>query len=284
MCDDSISSGTPDSSGGSRGDRGGAAADNAGTAYARSMAVETDVEVETVDGVCDAVLFSPIATGSWPAVLIWSDVLGLRPVFRDMGRRLASRGYVVLVPNPFYRWSRAPVVEGAINLNDLEVRGKMFALAALFTNDGIDRDSRSFFTFLDSQPQTDTARKAGVHGYCMGGQFAFRSAAAVPARIGAVASFHGSRLVTDDTLSPHRLIARTEASYLVAIAENDDAAQPDAKSVLKQSFLNADRPAVVKVFSADHGWCVAGSSAHDEPLAEEAWSELELLYAQATQA
>ena len=168
--------------------------------------VERDVIIETDEGACDAALFYPSGERTWPAILMWTDVVGLRPVFRDMGRRLAASGYFVLVPNPFYRWSRAPVIEGATGLADPEVRQTLLALAARFTNDGIERDSRAFVEFLDAQPQTDRTRKIGVHGYCMGGQFAFRTAAAKPDRIGAVGSFHGSFLVTDDPKSPHRLL------------------------------------------------------------------------------
>jgi carboxymethylenebutenolidase len=212
---------------------------------------------------------------------MWTDVVGLRPVFREMGRRLAALGYVVLVPNPFYRWTRAPVVEGATNLNDPEVRTKILGLAKLFTPDLIDRDSRSFFAFLDARPEVDKTKKAGVHGYCMGGQFAFRSAASVPDRIGAVGSFHGANLVTEHPLSPHRLIGKSGASYLVAIARNDDVAQPDAKNVLRTNFAAAAITATVEVFGADHGWCVEGTSAYDQPQAEKAWSELCQFYERA---
>jgi carboxymethylenebutenolidase len=210
---------------------------------------------------------------------MWTDVVGLRPVFRDMGSHLASAGYVVLVPNPFYRWSRAPVVEGATSLADPDVRQTLLALAARFTNDGIESDSRAFVDFLDAQPQTNSARKAGVHGYCMGGQFAFRTAAAAPARIGAVGSFHGSFLVTEDPKSPHRLVRNTNAGYLVAIAQNDDHARPNAKVALRQAFADRHLPATVEVFAANHGWCVEGSTTYDPPLSRKAWADLVEFYA-----
>lgn len=239
---------------------------------------ERDVEVPTADGTCDAALFTPLKEGTFPAVLVWTDVLGLRPVFRAMGERVASLGFVVLVPNPFYRWERAPLVAGAVNLDNLEVRAKVLNLAKLFTNDAIDRDSKGFLAFLSAIPKTDATKKAGVHGYCMGGQFAFRSAAAVPERIGAVGSFHGSMLVTSDPFSPHRLIARTAASYLVAIAQDDDVKQPEAKQILKEASANAGCPAIVQTFAANHGWCVEGSSAFDRSAADEAWRRLILMY------
>ena len=244
-----------------------------------SNVVETDVEVETGDGTCDAALYHPAGEGVWPAILMWTDVVGLRPAFRDMGGSLASQGYVVLAPNPFYRWSRAPVVPGATGLADPEVRAKLLALAKQFTVDGVEGDSKAFLAFLDAQPQTDRTKKAGVHGYCMGGQFAFRTVAAAPDRFGAVGSFHGTALVTGDDRSPHRSIAVSEASYLVAIAQNDDRAQPEAKDVLVQTCSEAGRPATVEVFSADHGWCVKGASTYNQAASEKAWSDLSHFYA-----
>ncbi len=244
----------------------------------QSVVVEQDVEIGTGDGICDAALYIPQGVGTWPAVLIWTDVLGLRPTFRDMGRRIAARGYVALVPNPFYRWHRAPVVEGAINLNNLDTRAIVFDLAKQITTDAIAKDTRSFLSFLDARHETDTGKKAGVHGYCMGGQLAVRSAAAMPARLGAVGSFHGSMLVTSDAESPHHSIRAAAASYLVAVARNDDIANPGAKDTLTAAFAEAGRPATVKVFAADHGWCVEGTSAYDKTHAEEAWAELCELY------
>ncbi len=245
----------------------------------RLPVVDFSVEVATEDGICDAVLCRPSGDGRWPAVLIWPDVVGLRPVFRAMARRLAADGYVVLVPNPFYRWSRAPVVEGAENLSDPDVRATVFALAKRITVEGAHSDTRAFLSFLDAHPHTDTARPAGVHGYCMGGQLAFRSVEAMPARIGAVGSFHGTGLVTDDPSSPHRAIEGTKAAYLIAIAQDDDRRQPEAKTVLSEAFDAAGRPATVQVFAANHGWCVEGGSTYDRPLSEVAWTELGALYA-----
>lgn len=245
----------------------------------RPLALEFDVEVPTDAGTCDAALYHPPGVGRWPAVLMWPDVVGLRPVFRAMGRRLAADGYVVLVPNPFYRWSRSPVVEGAENLSDPVVRAKLFALAGQITAEGARSDTRSLLSFLDASPRTDARRSAAVHGYCMGGQLAFRSVAAMPARFGAVASFHGTGLVTDEPSSPHRSVGGTTASYLIAIAQDDDRAQPGTKVVLGDVLAAADRPATIQVFAANHGWCVEGASAFDRTLSEVAWTELGRLYA-----
>ncbi len=240
--------------------------------------VEKDAIVPTPDGKADAVLFHPGGSGSWPAVLMFPDILGLRPVFRDMGRRLAASGYTVLVPNPFYRTQRAPVVTGPIDFNNPEDRAKLMSLKDTLTDARVDADAMAFLAFLDKQKQVNRRKGAGVQGYCFSGPFAFRAAAVRSDRIRAVASFHGGGLVTKEADSPHRLIPMTKADFLVAIARNDDEKQPDAKDVLKAAFAAAMRPATVEVYPADHGWTVAGSQAYNEPAAERAWSELLRLY------
>lgn len=252
----------------------------AGGAFAQSSVVERDVDVKTPDGVSDAVLFYPEAKGTWPAVLIWTDIMGLRPVFREMGRRLASQGYIVLVPNPFYRSKRAPVLEGPIDFSNTEQRNLLFGFMSKITPAAAAAsDSQAYLAYLDAQPQTDKFRKAGVQGYCMGGGLSIRTAAAVPDRIGAAASFHGGNgLATDKSDSPHLLIPQTRAVFLVCQAQNDDAQQPAVKDKLKDAFAAAGRPATVEVYPANHGWCVRGGQAYDEASAERAWSELTTLY------
>lgn len=240
--------------------------------------VETDVMVPTADGKADAVLFHPTGTGPWPAVLMWPDILGLRPVFRDMGRRLAASGYTVLVPNPFYRTNRAPVVTGTFDFNNPQQRDGLMAIRAKLTDAMVDKDAAAFITFLDAQKQTNRRKGAGVQGYCFSGPFAFHTAAVRSDRVRAAATFHGGGLVTKDATSPHLLIPKTKASFVVAIARNDDQKQPDAKDVLKRAFAAAKRPAVVEVYPADHGWCVPGSQPYDQASAEKAWAELLRLY------
>jgi len=239
---------------------------------------ETDVMVPTPDGSADAALFHPAGQGSWPAVLMWPDILGLRPVFREMGRRLAAEGYVVLVPNPFYRTKRAPIVTGPFDFNDPKQIQPLLALKATLTDAAVDRDAAAFITFLDKQKQTNRRRGAGVQGYCFAGPLAFHTAAVRSDRIRAVGSFHGGGLVTKDADSPHLLIPRTKASFVVAIARNDDQKQPEAKDVLKRTFAAAKRPAIVEVYPADHGWCVPGGPTYDHASAEHAWAELLRLY------
>ena len=239
---------------------------------------ETDVMVPTPDGKADAALFHPAGAGPWPAVLMWPDILGLRPVFREMGRRLAAAGYVVLVPNPFYRTKRAPIVTGPFDFNDPKQLQPLLDLKATLTDAAIDRDATAFIAFLDAQKQTNRRKGAGVQGYCFSGPFAFHTAAIRSDRIRAVATFHGGGLVTKDASSPHLLIPKTKASFVVAIARNDDQKQPDAKDVLKTAFAAAKRPAIVEVYPADHGWCVPGSQPYDAAAAEKAWAELLRLY------
>jgi carboxymethylenebutenolidase len=257
-----------------------AAAGAAGTAAAavpRAAVTEKDVLVKTADGTADAVLFAPAKAGKFPAVLMWPDIMGLRPAFRDMGRRLAGEGYVVLVPNPFYRSKRAPVIDGPIDFSNPAQRELLLGYRKAMTD--VPGDAVAYLGFLDAQPKTDHKRKAGVQGYCMGGALAFQAAATVPDRIGAVGSFHGGNgLVTKDADSPHLLIPRTRASFLVLQAQNDDKQQPRVKDELKAAFAVAHRPAIVEVYPANHGWCVPGSQVYDAAQAERAWSALLQLY------
>jgi carboxymethylenebutenolidase len=241
--------------------------------------VEKDVNVPMASGVCDAALFYPEGKGPWPAVLVWTDILGLRPVFREMGSRLAAEGYVVLVPNPYYRGAKAPVVDGSFNFSNPADRAKIMPLAQSLTADTNISDAKSYVSFLDAQSQTNKKEKMGVQGYCMGGPPAFRTAATRPDRIGAVATFHGGGLVTDKPDSPHLLIPKMKAEVLCCVADNDDKRDPEAKDKLKQAFAAAHLKATVEVFEGcNHGWTVRGSQVYNEAGAERAWSELTALY------
>jgi carboxymethylenebutenolidase len=251
-------------------------------AHAQSQVVEKDVDVPMASGVADSALFYPASKGPWPAVLIWTDILGLRPVFREMGRRLAAQGYVVLVPNPFYRNQKAPIVDGSFDFNKPEDRAKVMPMAAALTAEANVSDAKAYIAFLDAQPQTHKKRKAGVQGYCMGGPLTFRTAATIPNRIGAAATFHGGGLVTDKPDSPHLLIPQMKATVYVAIADNDDKREPASKDTLKAAFAAAKMPAKVEVYEgANHGWCVKGSQPYNEAAAERAWAELTALYQKA---
>jgi len=250
-----------------------------GVALAQATTAATEVTVKTADGACDAVLFHPNAKGKWPAVLVWPDIMGLRPAFRDLGARLAAQGYTVLVVNPFYRSAHAPVIGDNFDFSNPEARARLSGYRAAMTNDGIDGDARACLAFLDAQAVTDKTRKAGVQGYCMGGALSFRAAAAVADRIGAVGSFHGGNgLVTDKPDSPHLLIPKTNAAYLVCQAQNDDASNPKVKDELKAAFAAAGRTATVEVYAANHGWCVPGGQVYNQAEAERAWTNLTALY------
>ena len=254
-------------------------------AHAQTGVTETDVTVQTADGAADAALFYPSGKGTWPAVLIWTDIAGLRPAFRDMGRRLASQGYVVLVPNPFYRSVHGVVATPGFDFAKPEDRARVMGYRQAMSNDGIDRDAEAYIAFLDAQPQTNRRKKVGVQGYCMGGPLTYRTAAKVPGRVGAAATFHGGGLVMKDhadPTSPHNLIPKMRASIYTAVADNDDKAQPDAKDVLKAAFATAKVPGKVEVYDGcAHGWCVKGSAVYNEAGAERAWSELSALYKKA---
>ena len=236
---------------------------------------EREVEITTTDGTCDAYFVHPaFSTGA--AVLIWPDIFGLRPAMRTMGKRLAGAGYAVLVVNPFYRAGK-PTATGATPIKEMMAFRKGMSAATDMT------DAKTFVAWLDAQPQVNKNRKVGVQGYCMGGPMSFHTAAAMPGRIGAVASFHGGGLVNDTAgaNSPHLLAAATKASFLIAIAENDDKTRPNDKTVLKATFDQAKLAAEIEVYQAAHGWCPPDTQVYNEPAAEKAWSRLLALYGKA---
>ena len=256
-----------------------AAAGAAGAAAPKAALTEKDVLIKTPDGTADAVLFTPAKAGTFPAVLMWPDIMGLRPAFRDMGRRLSAEGYVVLVPNPFYRSKKAPVMEGPIDFRNPATREVLMGYRKAITD--VPSDAKAYFAFLDAQPKTNKRRMAGVQGYCMSGGFSFQTAAALPNRIAAIGSFHGGNgLVTKDPDSPHLLIPKTnpKSTWLVLQAQNDDKQQPQVKDELKAAFAAAKRQATVEVYPANHGWCVPGGQVYDAVQAERAWSALLQLY------
>jgi len=239
---------------------------------------ESEVTITTPDGTADAYFVHP-STGTAPGVLVWPDIFGLRPAFRTMGKRLAESGYSVLVVNPFYRQKKAPTAEqGAAT----PVQGLVPMMQAL-TEPLNMTDAKAFVGWLDQQPSVAKNRKIGTQGYCMGGFLAFRTAAAVPDRVGAVASFHGANLVMkDNPNSPHLQAAKSKAQFLVAIAEPDDMRSPTDKTVMKETFAAAKLPAEIEVYSgAAHGWCPPDTTVYNEPQAEKAWSRLLALYGKA---
>jgi carboxymethylenebutenolidase len=246
------------------------------TANALAVA-EADVTVTTPDGAADCYFVHP-SNGTAAGVLIWPDIFGLRPAFRQMGKRLAESGYSVLVVNPFYRTKKAPTADAGTATPIQE----MMPLARSLNATTQTTDAKAFIAWLDGQKSVAKNRKVGTQGYCMGGPIAFRTSAAVPDRVGAVASFHGGGLVTDKPDSPHLEAAKTHAQFLIAIADNDDKRSPTEKDVLKETLAKANLPAEIEVYAgAAHGWCPPDSKVYNEPQAEKAWARLLVLYGKA---
>jgi carboxymethylenebutenolidase len=238
---------------------------------------DSDVTIKTPDGTCDAYFVHP-STGTAPGVLVWPDIFGLRPAMKTMAKRLAESGYSVLVVNPFYRQKKAPTAEKGAATPIPEVMPLMQAL----TETTHMTDAKAFVAWLDQQQSVAKNRKIGTQGYCMGGPIAFRTAAAAPDRVGAVASFHGGGLVTNNPNSPHLQASKTKAQLLIAIAANDDMRAPMEKDVLKETFAKSGQPAEIEVYTgAAHGWCPPDSGVYNEPQAEKAWARLLVLYGKA---
>ena len=238
---------------------------------------DAEVTVTTPDGTCDCYFVHP-ATGTGAGVLLWPDIFGLRPAMRQMGKRLAESGYSVLVVNPFYRVKKAPTADNGA----ATPIPQLMPLAQALSETTQMTDAKAFIGWLDQQASVAKNRKMGTQGYCMGGPIAFRTAAAVPDRVGAIASFHGGGLVTTNPNSPHLQAAKTKAQLLIAIAANDDQRSPNDKNVLKETFEKANLPAEIEVYAgAAHGWCPPDSGVYNEPQAEKAWSRLLALYGKA---
>lgn len=235
--------------------------------------VGRNVSIETPEGTAEGFFVAP-DDGRHPGVLVWPDVAGLRSAYKTMATRLASEGYAVLTVNQYYRSTQLPVLTTFAEWRTEAGRAKIRPMREAITPEGITRDAQAFVRWLDAQPEVDPKRKLGASGYCMGGPFTFRTAAAVPERLGAIASFHGGRLVTDQPSSPHGLLASMKAAALICIAENDDARQPEAKTALRRAAEAAQIPAEIEVYPARHGWCTIDSPVYDEAQAERAWARM----------
>jgi carboxymethylenebutenolidase len=248
-----------------------------GRAGAPGDLTERMVEITTKDGLADAFYVHP-AKGAHPGIVMWPDIAGLREAKKVMARRLAAAGYAVLCVNQYYRGGPAPIMESFSEFRTPEGQAKVKPLREALTATAVTRDAAAYVAFLDADGAVDKARKIGSNGYCMGGPFTVRTAAAVPGRVGAAASLHGGGLVTPEPDSPHRLLAATQASYLFAIARNDDAQDPSVKDTLRQAAQAAKRPAEIEVYAADHGWTVPDSPAYDPTEADRAWQRMLVLF------
>lgn len=238
----------------------------------------SEVSFATPDGTADGYYVAP-SNGKHPGVLVWPDVMGIRPAFRQMADRLAQSGYAVLTVNPFYRSVTGEFLKPGESFGQPAVRDKIAPWRALLTPDAVVRDATAYVGFLDKQAGVDSMRGLGTTGYCMGGPFTVRTAAALRARVRAGASFHGGGLVTDQPDSPHLLVPGLNAAYLIAIAENDDARAPGDKDVLRKAFDEAKKSAEIEVYAgAMHGWTVPGGEVYHQAQAEKAWSRLLALF------
>ena len=256
----------------------GALISAASVANAQAQAVtETDVSIKTPDGDTDAALYTPPGKGPFPGVLIFTDILGLRPAFRDMGRRLASSGYVVLVPNPFYRTKKGVLVEGPFDFaKDFP---KLQPHVQAITADGTTKDETAWLAYLDGLTPVSKKAKLGVTGYCMGGPRTVQAAALRPDRVGAAMACHpGNALITDKPDSPHLLAPKIKAKSFFAIAQNDAKQAPELPDKLKAAYAAAGNPCEAEVYKANHGWCLADGAAYDKGEAERAWTQMLALY------
>jgi carboxymethylenebutenolidase len=251
----------------------------ADAALAKSVMVviEETVLIPAADGTIDALFIRP-AKGRHPAIILWPDIAGVREAYRLMGKRLAASGYAVLVVNQYYRSAKAPILNSISEWRTPAGQEKLKPMIGALSAEGIVRDAKAFVAWLDSRREVHKRRGIGTSGYCMGGPFAVRTAAAVPSRVRAVASFHGGGLVTDKPDSPHRLLASTKASYLIAVARNDDAKAPADKDTFAAAAKAAGRPAEVEVYAADHGWCTLDAPVYDKAEAERAWARMLVLF------
>ena len=237
------------------------------------------VIIETPDGQADGIYVAP-TEGQHPGIVLWPDIAGLRPAYEAMAGRLAAAGYAVLAVNPYYRSAGHPVLSSFEEWRTDEGRARIMPMVEQLTPDAIAKDGAAFVAWLDKQSEVDSARKIGTQGYCMSGSFTFRTAAAAPDRVGAIASFHGGGLVSDAADSPHTLFATMKAAALICIAQNDHERSPQAKPALEQAAADAGRKAEIEVYPANHGWCALDSPVYDDAQAQRAWARLLATYAE----
>jgi len=242
-----------------------------------SATMSRTVTIDTPDGKADAFFVYP-SKGKHPAIIMWPDIAGLRDAYMTMGTRLATAGFAVLVVNQYYRSSPAPILNSLMEWRAPAGQAKLKPMIAKITPAGTTSDAAAFVAWLDGQREVDTKKRIGACGYCMGGPFTVRTAFANPARVGAAASFHGGGLVGDEPDAPNKLLAKTSAAYLIAIAQNDDERAPKEKSVLRAAADAAGRPAEIEVYPAQHGWCTLDAPIYDREQAEKAWGRMLALF------
>jgi carboxymethylenebutenolidase len=233
---------------------------------------EDDVEVTTPDGVADAVLFRPEG-GTHPGVLFLPDGIGLRASQREMARRVAEQGFVVLLPNIYYRTGRPPFFDGRPDFADEATKVRFGQLTGSLTPEAMVRDGSAFVDFLAGQAETSDA-PIGVVGFCFTGRFALRIAAARADRIGAAASFHGGGLYTEDANSPHRVLPQVRSRLYFGHAKDDRSMPAEAIAKLEDALAQWGGRYESETYDARHGWTVPDSAAYDEREAERAFAKL----------
>ncbi len=257
---------------------GGTEASGADMSKASDQLIRRDVNIPTPDGIADGFFVHPVE-GAHAGAIIWPDIRGIRPAIKMMAERLAMSGYSVVTVNPYYRSKAWPVFADGANFSNPDTRAEMlgYARATNATTNAI--DTKALVAFLDAQDSVDSSRKIGTSGYCYGGPITMNAASSLPERIGAGASFHGARLVTNASDSPHKSIEKMQGEFLIAIADNDDEKDPEAKNTLRKAYDAAGLKAEIEVYAgAQHGWCPPDSSVYNEAAAEKAWSRLLALY------
>jgi carboxymethylenebutenolidase len=254
----------------------GCAATSGGMTAGGNDISEAMVQITTADGIADGFFVHPV-DGAHPGIVMWPDIAGLREAKKIMARRLAAAGYAVLCVNQYYRGGPPPL-DSFSDWRTPEGQAKIKPMREALTPQAVTRDAKAYVAFLDGEKAVDKARGIGSNGYCMGGPFTVRTAAADPSRVKAAASLHGGGLVTDEPDSPHKLLAQTQAAYLFAIARNDDAKSPGDKEALRKAADAAGVKAEIEVYDADHGWCVPDSPSYDPNAADRAWDRMLALF------
>lgn len=237
-----------------------------------------DVDIKTADGVMDAKLFRPEGAGPWPAVIMLADAFGIRPAFESMARRLSKAGYVVLLPNVFYRDGHTSKLDLNGSFADETFRKRIYGLIGSLTPERQKLDAGAELDFLSRQPFVK-GPKAGVAGYCFSGGIAVRMAADFPERIGAAASSHGGRLATESPDSPHRRVGEVKGELYFGHADNDDSMPAQAIQTLEAALKDAGVKHVSELYpGARHGYSVEGSAAFNAEAAETHWRRLQELF------
>jgi carboxymethylenebutenolidase len=238
----------------------------------------SEIRIQTEDGSCPASVFEPSAgAGPWPGVLMYMDGIGYRPAMFDIAQKLADAGYVVLLPNLFYRIDFTPA-DPAKLFSDPGMRHDfMTRVMPSASIPNIMRDTKAFLACLSSEPNVRDA-KIGTTGYCMGGRLSIAAAGTYPERIAAAASYHASGLATDDPNSPHRLAPKMQARVYVAGAIEDAGFDDAQKERFDRALTDAGVDHVVETYPARHGWVPADTPVHDAAQTERHWQTLLALF------